>query len=359
MFKFARTAILLALLLAAAAPARAEEVPVEAKIGQMIMIGFSGTEGNQLLFDQISSGAVGGVLLLPYNIVDRPQLGDLVGKIKEIKTSLPLFIALDQEGGEVSRLNRKKGFADFPSAKSVAASYSIDQAFDLYIKMAKMEKEAGANLNFAPVVDLDADPLSPAIGAQGRSFSPSPRKVVDYALAFIMAHKGEKVLTAIKHYPGHGSAREDSHVKLADITKTWQTQEEVPFSAIIKRGMADMVMTAHVMNADIDDAYPASLSQKHIQGNLRGRLGYKGVVVTDDLQMGAVSARFPLEETVVQAVNSGSDILLFANFYNPDPDIPEKVKEIVLQALGDGRIKEERINEAYNRIVKLKKKIKP
>ncbi len=336
------------------------DVSLERKIGQMIMIGFRGVDiDNATLISekQVTRGEIGGVLILPYNIENRKQFLKLIKDIKSIKTTYPLLVAIDQEGGKICRLNDANGFTSFPSSKEVARAKTPREAFKLYLKMAGIIKGTGINLNLAPVVDLDINPDSPAIGKIERSFSADPNIVLSYAEQFISAHRETGVLTSVKHYPGHGSAGNDTHLGFTDVTGTWKKIELIPYRELIKKGLVDTVMTAHVVNADVDDKYPASLSEKHVEENLRGRLGFDGVIITDDLQMGAVSNIYPLEDIVINAINSGSDILLFANYFNLDPKISGKVRKIIIQAIDEGKIKRERIEESFQRIMKLKKKL--
>jgi beta-N-acetylhexosaminidase len=334
------------------------EPSLETKIGQMIMLGFAGTDSDNIELiskEQIADGEIGGILILPSNIVDCAQLQGLIKDIKSIPTVYPLLVAIDQEGGRVSRLNKAKGFMDFPSHKEVARTRMPREAFLLYLRMAGIVKELGINLNLAPVVDLDINPDSPAVGKMDRSFSANPDIVYTYARQFIVAHRKMGVLTALKHYPGHGSAKDDSHLGLVDITGTWKKSELIPYRTLIKKGLADTVMCAHVVNSDIDDKYPASLSVRHIEENLRESLGFDGVIITDDLQMKAISNMYTLEEVVINSVNAGCDILLFANYFNSDSEMARKVKEIIIRAARDGKIKRERIEESFRRIMELKK----
>lgn len=336
------------------------DVSLERKIGQMIMIGFRGVDiDNATLISekQVTRGEMGGVLILPYNIENRKQFLKLIKDIKSIKTTYPLLVAIDQEGGKICRLNDANGFTSFPSSKEVARTKTPREAFKLYLKMARIIRETGVNLNLAPVVDLDINPDSPAIGKIERSFSADPNIVLSYAEQFISAHRQTGVLTSVKHYPGQGSAGNDTHLGLTDITGTWRKIELIPYRELIKKGLVDTVMTAHVVNTDVDDKYPASLSEKHVEENLRVRLGFDGVIITDDLQMGAVSNIYTLEEIVIKAINAGSDILLFANYFHPDPEIPGKVRKIVIRAIKEGKIKRERIEESFQRIMELKKRL--
>ncbi len=356
-----RTFVLLLLLtFLAAGPAfsKNKSIPLSEKIGQMILIGFRGLDMPTLLKAEINSGKIGGVILLPYNIKDRSQLSATVKKLRSVKARYPLLVGIDQEGGLIGRLKSANGFPDLPSAQEMAATRSTEEAFSLYLKMAGTLKDVGINLNFAPVVDLNINPNSPVIGRLQRSFSPTPEIVVDYAEAFIRAHKQAGILTCLKHFPGHGSAGKDSHLGLTDVTRTWSEAELIPYRELMKRVMVDLIMTAHIVDQNVDPLYPASLSSWQVQERLRDEMGYQGVVITDDLQMGAVGLTYPLEVSVIQAVNSGSDILLFANYYDPDPKIAEKVSAIIIKAVKNGKISPQRIDESFARIRKLKRQVK-
>jgi beta-N-acetylhexosaminidase len=337
-------------------------IPIEKKIGQMVMIGFQGTsierDGNgrlRSLVEQIKNEEIGGVILYSRNIKNKNQLQRLTKNLSSLSASYPLFISIDQEGGQVSRLKKKQGFKRFPSAKKVAGM-NIDDASILYKDMAFMLKDVGINLNFAPVVDLDINSNSLAIGKVGRSYSKEPNKVAMYAKALILAHSSAKVVTVIKHFPGHGSAADDTHLGFVDVTNSWLEEELEPYRLLIKENFVDMVMSSHVFQANIDDVYPASLSVEHIENLLRFDIGYDGVVITDDLQMGAISKFYDLKEIVIQSINAGNDILLFSNSFKLDKDLPKKVRAIISNAIDTGELDEEQISRSFARILRLKRK---
>jgi len=220
--------------------------------------------------------------------------------------------------------------------------------------MARQIAETGLNLNLGPVVDVNINRASPAIGQLNRSFSRDPGKVYTYASLFIDAHHQAGVLTALKHYPGHGSSREDTHNDLTDITYTWRSSEQVPFRRLIDSTRADIIMAGHLFDRNIDPNHPASLSKNHIQNTLRKELGFHGVVLTDDLQMGAIIKRYTLEDMIIAAIQAGCDILQFSDPQSLDPDLPSRFSDIVLAAIEDGRLSVDRIHESYARIAHLK-----
>lgn len=337
---------------------------LEEKIGQMILIGFRGLAleaGNPVIAD-ISDRKIGGVVLFDYdvpskkpvrNIASPEQVKALIAALQEA-ASTPLFVAVDQEGGKVSRLKEKFGFPATVSQKYLGG---LDDAA-VTRKYAEAEAavlaEAGFNLNFAPVVDLDVNPENPVIGGLERSFSADPAVVVKHAVEVISAYHRAGVLATLKHFPGHGSSKSDSHLGFTDVTGTWSKTELEPYAKIIEAGLCDAVMTAHVFNADLDPKYPATLSRPMIEGLLREGLGYDGVVVSDDMQMKAVSANFGLKEAIVRAIDAEVDILTFANNSVFDPDIAQTAIGIIKDAVAGGVIPAGRIDRSYERIMRLK-----
>ncbi|WP_164885348.1 glycoside hydrolase family 3 protein [Geovibrio thiophilus] len=329
--------------------------------GQMIMIGVKDTspEGISLVKTQIAEGKIGGVVLYKYNIENPRQIRRFNNDLKKAagNGSPVLFTAVDQEGGRVQRLVPEKGFGRYLSHQETAAKLTPEQAFEQYFKMASEAAAAGFNVNFAPSADLNVNPDSPIIGRLGRSFSADAGTAVVYAGEFVKAHNKAGIAASIKHFPGHGSAMSDSHLGFTDVTDTWTEKELEPFRLLIEKGLAPSVMTAHVFNAKIDPVYPATMSEKHL-GILRERMGYDGVIFTDDLQMGAVRDNFPLEEVIVRAVQAGADVLVYSNFFFNDPDFPHKAADIIKKAVEDGRISIGSIERSYARILELKRNLR-
>lgn len=328
--------------------------------GQMIMVGVKDTsaEGIALVKEQIAKGKVGGVVLYKYNIENPRQIREFNNNLKAAagNGSPVLFTAVDQEGGKVQRLVAEKGFRSYKSHRDTAEKLTPEQAFRQYSEMAADLSAAGFNVNFAPSADLNVNQDSPVIGRLGRSFSADAETVAAYAGEFVKAHSKAGIVTSLKHFPGHGSALNDSHLGFTDVTGTWTEKELEPFRLLIDRGLAVSVMTAHVFNAEIDPLYPATMSKKHLD-ILRRDMGYDGVIFTDDLQMGAVRDNFSLEEAVVRAVQAGADVLVYSNFFFNDPEFPEKAAEIIRNAVETGQISMEMIERSYVRIMKLKQNL--
>ena len=336
-------------------------IPIEEKVGQMIMVGIRGTHLNAEAMDltrtQIVNGDIGGIIFFKHNIKNSRQFRIFVKSLRDLQVDQPLFLAVDEEGGLVRRLRKSQGFDEFPSAAHVGNTSSTSDAYNIYSKMAKQIHYTGLNLNLAPVVDVNINQISPAIGQLKRSFSKNPGDVYKYGEVFIRAHNDENVLTTLKHYPGHGSSREDSHNGITDITSTWRSSERLPFKRLVDSARVDMIMAGHLMDRRVDTKYPASISNSHIQKNLREEIGFSGVVITDDLQMGAIIKRFELEEIIIASVNAGCDILQFSDPLDLDDNLPIRIREIILKAIQNGNIDPQRIHESYARIIQLKSKL--
>ena len=339
---------------------------LDAMIGQMIMVGFSGSSehdaGVVLAREQLNKGTIGGVVLYPENIGPPKELRTLTAFLRNAKSSPITFIAVDQEGGSVQRLTRQNGHSYFPSAFSVGRNPSFASpasAEKLYATMAAELAEAGFNLNFGPVVDLNLNPWNPVIGQRDRSFGADPNTVTMLARAFITAHRAADIVTVAKHFPGHGSSHVDSHKALADVSETWKEIELEPYRNLAKEGMLDAVMIGHLYHPRFSDGVklPASLSSRAVQALRASYIGFDGVVVSDDMEMGAVSDDYSFEERVIKAVNAGTDLLVFSNVSGRDPELGPKIHAVIADAVRDGRISRTRIEEAYGRIKLLKRRL--
>lgn len=336
------------------------------KIGQMVVVGFHGTtvkdEWVQTFISQAEQGLVGGLILFRWNIEGPEQVRNLLDAITAAEVEHPLFTLVDQEGGLVQRFSSKNGFRDFDKAKEVAKKFSPTEAKDYYAELGKMLTGVGVNFDFAPCVDVDFDPPSAAIGAFDRSYSTDPEQVAIYSQSFVEGLREVGVLSCLKHFPGHGSAQGDSHLGMVDVTDTWYEEELEPYRRLIAADAADSIMTAHIIHNGVDPDVPATLSKVWLD-RLRNDFGYDGVIVGDDLQMGAIQDQYGFEDALVKAIHAGVDILLYGN--NPkaapnvkdfelDPELPVRIQECILKKVQQGEISEERINESYDRIIRLK-----
>ena len=307
----------------------------------------SGRLGNVVLFERDPGSAV-------RNVEGPAQVAALNEALQALAPG-PLFISTDQEGGKVARLDPRHGFPQTVSAEILGTQDDVELTTREASAMAATLAPAGVNLNLAPVVDLNVNADNPVIGTLGRSFSADPDVVVRQALAFIDAHHAHGVLCTLKHFPGHGSSTADSHKGFVDVTGTWSLRELKPYRDIIAAAKADAIMTAHVFNANIDATHPATLSHNTITGILRGELGYDGVVLTDDMQMGAIRDYYGFEQGIELAINAGADIISIANQTGTyDPLLHERGFTAIRQAVDASRISPARIDESYRRIIRLK-----
>ncbi|SFV71345.1 Beta-hexosaminidase [hydrothermal vent metagenome] len=267
-----------------------------------------------------------------------------------------MLIAVDQEGGKVQRLKSKYGFyGKFPKASDII-KMNDKQIYSTYKKMSAELKSLGINYDLAPVVDLDINTKNHVIHGLGRSFGKSPKIVAKYASTFIDAMHKNGVLTSLKHFPGHGSSVGDTHKGFVDVTDLWQNSELKPYQLL--KDKADTIMVAHVFNKRIDSKYPATLSYKTITRLLREKIGYKGVVITDDLHMGAIAQKYNLKQTLKLAINAGNDILLIGNQLSPKSiSSTKKLVETIKALVHSREVKKSQIEKAYTRIHKLKEKL--
>ncbi|WP_456385917.1 beta-N-acetylhexosaminidase [Desulfolithobacter sp.] len=333
-------------------------------LGQMFMVGFDGCrlDEDHSLREVIEQQRVGGVILFDRNVDGRRQNIRSPAQLKALTASLHdlapdyLLVAVDQEGGRVCRLKEKDGF--LPSCTAAELGCHKADPHGPVLAMAMELREMGINLNLAPVVDLDIYPKNPIIGQHGRSFGADPDLVVARARAFIQAHHRAGVACALKHFPGHGSSRGDTHLGFVDVTDTWQEKELDPFARLIDLGLADCVMTAHVVNRRLDpDGLPATLSAPILTGLLRQRLGFDGVVVSDDLQMGAITGQWSYREAVQRAVLAGVDLLIVGNNLIRQLDAVAEGVLAIEELLDRGKLDVARISRSLGRIEQLKKNI--
>jgi len=358
--------------IAAAIPARAASLADMA--GQMILVGFKGDSVDdasiKALTAEIANGQIGGVMYLKPNVSTLAAVKQMNAGFKAAHPVLPPFISLDQEGGKVERLTGAVGFPEMPSAQDVAAEDTPARAAAIYAKTAAELADLGFNVNFGPVVDLNVNPNNPIIGKYGRSFGTDPALVSQYASAFIDAHHKAGVLTALKHFPGHGSSTSDSHKGFVDISSTWSKKELGPYQNLIKDEDLDFVMVGHLYDKNYDAPgdtlqLPASLSSVWIGDVLRGQLGYKGVVISDDLEMGAIRDMFKsksnleiVRQTAVKAVNAGINVLLFSNTAAYDPKLGEEIQDILVAEAQKDPAFAKKIEASYKLIVALKARMK-
>lgn len=336
---------------------------LDIKIGQMIMVGFPATkiEANDPLLKEIEKGNVGGVILFEKNIDSVESYQHLKNLTFTMQThaKVPLFMAIDQEGGRVNRLKTKYGFPRSVTAAYLGKLNNADSTRYYAQSTAATLAGLGFNVNFAPVLDLASNPDNPVIAKIGRSYSADPEIVAKHAAIVMKEHTRLGVITVGKHFPGHGSSKADTHKGMADVTNTWKENELVPYQKLNEAGLLKGVMSAHIVNEHLDKlGLPGTLSESILNGILRKRIGYDGVVFSDDMQMHAITKYYGIEKALEMGINAGLDVVIFSNNIRASKDRDfDYLHSLIKQLVLDGKIKMERIDQSYQRIMKLKKEM--
>lgn len=340
------------------------DVSLDQMIGQMIMIGIDDmttAEGTERILYSIAMGHVGGVVLYEKNISKSEPFNTLRGLISgmQINAKIPLFVSIDEEGGRVSRLKTKYGFPSTVTHQYLGNVNDADSTYLYSATTADLLDSLGINLNYAPDIDVNLNTENPVIGSLGRSFSEDYNEVAFHGMHYIRGHRDHRVGTVLKHFPGHGSSQNDSHFEITDVSRHWNFDEIRPYKMLIDSGYVDAIMTAHIINEHLDNRkVPATLSNKIIDGLLREYLGYDGVVFSDDMQMHAISKHFGFEKSIVEAINAGVDVVMFANNVSGNAyKSAEDIFDLIRRNVMSGHISEENIRESYDRIMLLKKKL--
>jgi beta-N-acetylhexosaminidase len=334
---------------------------LDIKIGQMLLIGFPGTAVDQKVLDEVRAGKVGSIIIFEKNI---PPANSFVALKKIIWTyqqaaPIPLFVSIDQEGGRVNRLKDKYGFPRSITAAAMGKATTLDSVRFYAEATASTLAGLGININFGPVVDLASNPTNPIIAKYGRAFSANEDSVSLLAKEFIKQHHKYNVLTSLKHFPGHGSSKDDTHLGIADVTNTWEQRELAPYKTLIDSGYADAIMTSHIVNRKLDKrGLPGTLSKNVLDSMLRKQMNFDGVIFTDDMQMHAITKHYGLEEAIKLAILGGVDIMTFSNnIQGSDQRTVDKVHSVIKDFVKRGIISEQRINESFIRIMKLKARL--
>lgn len=330
------------------------QMTLEEKIGQLFVCGFQGTEPTEAIKDMIQTYKVGGVIYFSRNVESPKQVHEMSLRLKAISKEIndtPLFVGMDQEGGMVARLT--EGITLVPGNMALGAV--DDEALtEAVTTISGQELRAlGVNMNFAPSIDVNNNPDNPVIGV--RSFGDQPGRVGDLGIAAVKGYQAAGICSSVKHFPGHGDTSADSHFALPSIPhdkKRVNEVELVPFKKAITYG-TDMVMTAHIVFPEIETSgKPATLSYEMLTGMLRQTLGYDGVIVTDCLEMEAISETYGTDHAAVMAMEAGADLLLISHTQERQQAAIKAVKE----AVREGRLSEERIDQSVGRILALKDK---
>ncbi len=359
MKKILSTIVLTALSLTISAQNAAS---LESQAAKLLMVGVKGTtltKDNPVIEDIVDLG-VSGVILFEHNIEPVESGIDSKARLKEFVADLkglreePIFIAIDQEGGKVNRMKSKYGFAEMLSHKEVGAAEGNEPARKNGAVIASEVASVGINVNFAPCVDVDINPSCPVIGGVNRSFSADENRVADLASIYVEEHHKKGLLTSVKHFPGHGNSIMDSHNGFTDISKTWEQRELTPYKRLISEGLCDMVMVSHLYNSKFDTKYPATLSKPTIDSLLRGVMGWDGVVVSDDMQMKAITDHYGFEQAIILAINAGVDLFIISsNIRQEEFSIAERFVKTIVDGVESGAIERKKIDQAAARVDKL------
>ncbi len=343
---------------------------LEKIIGQLFILGFNGSTVDQHspIVADITKRNLGGVILFDKLLARNKSQNNILSptQVKELNSSLqacsekPLLIAVDQEGGMVKRLKSSAGFPETLSAWELGIRNDLTLTAIHAGCTAQMLKKLGINYNLAPVVDLNTYPDNPVIGKIKRSFSADSDTVIRHANIWIQEHTNHNILCCLKHFPGHGSSQTDSHLGFTDISTSWQDTELIPFKKLINQksnATIDSVMLGHLFHSGFDTLHPTSLSRVIAKDLLRTELEFQGVIITDDLQMKAITDKYGLEESVCLALAAGVDMIIIGNNLEYDPDLLKRVIPAVSQAVKEERIPERHIHEAWQRVQQMKKSL--
>jgi len=331
----------------------AKRSDLENKLAQMFIVGVPGTELSESSREFLCDYQPGGVIYFAVNYESPALLAEMSETIQDARDperNLPFFISVDHEGGKVQRF--RKPFTHFPEPAELGEIGSPKLAFLVAEVMAKELKAVGVNVDFHPLCDIHTRASNPVIGR--RAFGMDDENVSRMASAMVRGFIANGVIACAKHFPGHGDTNVDSHLELPRLDVSWDQlmqRELKPFVRVI-RSRVEMIMTAHILNKAIDPKYPATLSAATIQDGLRKELRYNRLVVTDDMQMDAVTKNYGEEDVVALAVNAGCDLLLYRH-----EDVGRKAMDAAFRLLKEGKIKAENVEASYARIKDLKERV--
>lgn len=326
-----------------------QAMTLDEKIGQMLLTGFEGTIMTSELETLIHDFHVGGLIFFGHNIENKAQVQALTAAITET-AAIPPFLSLDEEGGRVSRL--PDDVPQFPSAQEIGAQNDIQVAIENGKQLGNVLQELGFNMDHAPVLDINSNPNNTVIG--DRAFGTDAETVSQFGVATMQALSERQIIPTVKHFPGHGDTAIDSHFGLPIVTKSvseLEAFEFLPFQAAIAAG-GDAIMVSHIILEQVDPDYPATLSPSVVTNILRTQLGFEGVVLSDDMNMGAITQNFTLAQASVQSILAGMDIILIGGNLSGIEEVVMAIKE----AIANQTLSEARLDESVYRILKLKQK---
>lgn len=329
-----------------------DNMTLQEKIGQLLIVGFDGITLDDNITNLIRNKYIGGVIFFRNNIDSLTGVVNLVNQFKEINrgNKVPLFISVDEEGGVVSRVPQE--FKKLPSASYVGSFNSEEISYKEGEIIANELKLMGYNMDYAPVLDILSNSQNTVIG--NRAFGEISEVVSNLAVEVMKGIQDNEVIPVVKHFPGHGDTTLDSHYGLPLVEKTLdelKSLEFIPFENAIKNG-ADAIMISHILLKNVDSENPATMSKVIVSNILRESMGFKGVVITDDMTMGAITQNYDIGEASVKAIEAGVDIVLVCHGYDNEMKVINSIEEAVASEV----ISEERINESVYRILYLKDK---
>lgn len=335
------------------------------QVAQLFIMGFDGSDLHADLRHWIAEEQIGGLLFFdkdmranyaPKNILSASQVAAFIDKVQVLSkaaSALPLFMAVDFEGGAVNRLRDLDGA---PVTVSPRAFTSLDgrQQSDITLSMARYLKRLGFNLNFTPLLDLDIAKQG-IIGGMDRTLGRCPDTVARLAANLVSIYNAEGIVCCYKHFPGHGSAAQDTHLGFVDVSESYHPDELKPYKALLDGHGPDgvMVMTAHVINRKLDpNGLPATLSKPILEGLLRQEMHFDGVIISDDLHMKAISDNFGLQEAIAKTLEAGADMIIIAN--QLDYTDASLAIDLTMELIAQGKLSASRIQQSFLRIQKLK-----
>ncbi|MDW7739355.1 MAG: glycoside hydrolase family 3 protein [Bacillota bacterium] len=320
-----------------------ESMSLRQKAAALVIVGLEEDMVTPNLEDRWRSFPFGGVIIYERNIIKDEWLVDFTNELQDLVPSgRSLLICIDEEGGSVSRIPEM----DFPSASEMG-NMSVEEVYSIGLEMAERLAGYGVNMNLAPVLDIKTDSRNLVIG--NRSFSSDPALVTSHGISFFRGLNDGGIISVGKHFPGHGSTVEDSHLELPVLNKNLEellSFELIPFQKGIEAGIP-VIMTAHIVVSGVDDK-PATMSAELI-GLLRNDFGYEGVIISDDLEMAALTDNYSWEEIILGTFMAGVDLLLIGQ----DREMQEEAVIIIENAYNQGLITEDRLNRSLYRILKL------
>jgi beta-N-acetylhexosaminidase len=319
------------------------------QIGPMIMVGLPGEELGAAEQQLLKDHPFGGFILFSHNLKEPKQILSLCPSLWQRGGELPPFIAIDQEGGRVHRL--PPPFTHFPPAAALGRAGNADLAYRTGAAMARELSAVGINLNFAPVLDVNSNPSNPIIG--DRSLGDDPNEVTRLGWEMVCGLRDGGVIPCVKHFPGHGDTAQDSHLELPVVKKTLEELKstELPPFVHACRNQVETLMTAHILYPALDASHPATLSAWIVGELLRGKLGYDGVVFSDDLEMKSIGENYSVEDAVGLGVLAGIDVLLFCH----ETEKAVAAFDFLCRETERDSELRERVEQSYRRIRSLKK----